>query len=82
MPKIATIVTVLLLTTLASPLSLAKTNKLNFHKSQQNTEQKITGKLLYLNEKKMAMLTYSFKMTNALVTIHILPKEVWLKKHK
>ncbi|MBA6305057.1 VCBS repeat-containing protein [Colwellia sp. MB02u-14] len=46
-----TITTALLLTTLASPLSLAKANKLNFHKSQQNSEHKITGKLLYLNDR-------------------------------
>ncbi len=50
MLKSATITTVLLLTTLASPFSQAKASKLNFHKTQQNTEQKITGKLLYLNE--------------------------------
>ena len=50
MLKAATITTVLLLTTLASPFSQAKASKLNFHKTQQNTEQKITGKLLYLNE--------------------------------
>jgi hypothetical protein len=50
MSKIATITTVLLLTALASPLSLAKANKLNFQKSHQKAEQKITGKLLYLNE--------------------------------
>ena len=41
----------LIITTLASPLALAKAKKLNFDKSQQNAEQKITGKLLYLNEK-------------------------------
>ncbi|TWX56255.1 FG-GAP repeat domain-containing protein [Colwellia hornerae] len=51
MSKIATITTVLLLTTLASPLLLAKANKLNFNKSQQSSQQKITGQLLYLNEK-------------------------------
>lgn len=50
MLKAATITTVLLLTTLFSPFSQAKASKLNFHKTQQNTEQKITGKLLYLNE--------------------------------
>jgi hypothetical protein len=50
MLKAATITTVLLLTTLSSPFSQAKASKLNFHKTQQNTEQKITGKLLYLNE--------------------------------
>jgi hypothetical protein len=50
MSKIATITTVLLLTTLTSPLTLAKAKKLNFHKSQQSAEQKVTGKLLYLNE--------------------------------
>jgi hypothetical protein len=50
MLKLATLTTVLLFTTLASPLSLAKANKLNFQKSQQSAEQKITGKLLYLNE--------------------------------
>ncbi|MBA6358042.1 MULTISPECIES: VCBS repeat-containing protein [unclassified Colwellia] len=51
MSKIATITMVLLLTTLASPLLLAKANKLNFNKSQQSSQHKITGKLLYLNEK-------------------------------
>ena len=51
MLKTVTITTVLLLTTLASPFSQAKASKLNFQKSQQNADQKITGKLLYLNEK-------------------------------
>jgi len=50
MLKTATITTVLLLTTFASPFSHAKASKLNFHKTQQKAEQKITGKLLYLNE--------------------------------
>ncbi|NQZ23309.1 MAG: VCBS repeat-containing protein [Colwellia sp.] len=50
MSKITTITTVLLLTTLVSPLAFAKAKKLNFHKSEQNAEQKVTGKLLYLNE--------------------------------
>jgi hypothetical protein len=50
MSKIAAITTVILLSTLASPSSLAKANKLNFNKSHQSAEHKITGKLLYLNE--------------------------------
>ena len=39
-------------TLLTSPSVLAKNNKLSFIKSQHNTEHKITGKLLYLNDKK------------------------------
>jgi len=50
MSKITTISMALLLSTLVSPLALAKAKKLNFHKSQQSAEQKVTGKLLYLNE--------------------------------
>jgi hypothetical protein len=50
MSKIVTITTALLLSTLVSPQVLAKAKKLNFHKSQQSAEQKVTGKLLYLNE--------------------------------
>ncbi len=50
MSKIVTITTALLLSTLISPIALAKAKKLNFHKSQQSAEQKVTGKLLYLNE--------------------------------
>ena len=51
MSKITVITTVLLVTALVSPLSLAKANKLNFQKSHQKSEQKVTGKLLYLNDK-------------------------------
>ena len=50
MSKIVTITTALLLSTLVSPQVSAKAKKLNFHKSQQSAEQKVTGKLLYLNE--------------------------------
>jgi len=50
MLKTTIITTALLLTTIASPLTFAKAEKLNFDKSQQSAEQKITGKLLYLNE--------------------------------
>jgi len=50
MLKTTIITTALLLTTIASPSTFAKAKKLNFDKSQQNAEQKITGKLLYLNE--------------------------------
>jgi len=51
MSKVITITTALVLSTLVSPLALAKDKKLNFQKSQQNAEQKVTGKILYLNEK-------------------------------
>lgn len=50
MLKKSIITTAIILTTIASPLTLAKTKKLNFDKSQQKSQQKTTGKLLYLNE--------------------------------
>jgi len=44
------ITNILLLSTLISPLALAKVKPLNFDKSHQNTEQRVTGSSLYLND--------------------------------
>jgi hypothetical protein len=49
--KVTAITTALVLSSLVSSLTFAKATKLQFTKSQQKAEQKVTGKLLYLNDK-------------------------------